>query len=180
MKKKIILIVAALLLIEAIAICFDLFAAPKALPPETKEEILQAYRLQVCRGNLENSEKHYRTMKMVWFDENGGERDAGVFRYFGTYGDCIVLLRYGADKGCVYGPFKRSFPMRGLSRPVYYPMECDIFLYNTDPNYTKYRILFAPLDSLGTVNYLKLGWLTQAQVERLTDDLEYWISKGNY
>ena len=128
------------------------------------------------------AEEYHRLMgnyELVWFDENGGKRDHLVHRYFGTYGDCYVLLRYMKTNmllEAVDGPY----PLLGLTRLVVYPMGCEIYLYNTNRNCKKVEIIHARYYSLYYVQKRGLDWLTDAQLEQLTDDLEAWVAAGNY
>lgn len=151
------------------------------LTAQQKADILDAYKIEFCGGEeFDPNSEYYRKMPLVWFDENGGKRDEDVFRYFGTYGDCIVMLRYGDNKDAISQPVKLPFPLYGLSRSIDFPMECDIILYNTNPNHPTHSDLATPLTNLFTLEHLKLSWLTDAQLEQLTNDLENWIKKGNY
>ncbi|MBQ7331410.1 MAG: hypothetical protein IJW94_06430 [Oscillospiraceae bacterium] len=180
-NKKIIRILTALSLILVTVVCFALFGQPKVLSPERKAEILEAYKLEWCLGDLYMDGYMYRVSPLVWFDENGGKRDPYVFRYFGTYGDCIVLLRYGDNQTSLWTPVDVPYQMRGLTRPVYFPMECDVYLYNTNPNYPVYSHCLAPLTELYYVQEIMgVSWLSEAQLKRLTNDLEFWLWLGNY
>ena len=119
-----------------------------------------------------------------WFEENGGKRaPEGVYRYFGRYGDCIVMVRYGDGQNAVdtlQFPLNLPYKMRGLSRPVEYPVEADIYLYHTKPKRGDTVGLQAPITALYYLDMLDLKWLTDAQLEQLTNDLEAWVAEGNY
>lgn len=176
MERKKVILSLSILLIVMIAVGY--FLTRDYMPPLSKgmkAKVLEAYITEMVGG-----EEHYNhTNRLVWFDENGGKRDRYVFRYFGTYGDCIVILRYGSGLTATGGPVKlpKTLP---LARPVQYPVDCSILLYNTNPDYPTDGRLAAPITSLINVIEKKLPWLTDAQFEQLTDDLEAWIAKGNY
>ena len=173
MKRSIILILVMLTLLSvALAGCLSpLTAAQKA---EIKDAFIKEYF----------GEEFYRGEPMVWFDENGGKRDPGVFRYFGTYGDCIVMIRYKAvDKILSGGRDNMPVKLTYLAREVTYPVCCDIHLYNTNPNYPKDSgryTLHAPLAEMSWIMKNDLGWLTDEELEQLTTDLENWLAEGNY
>ena len=116
-----------------------------------------------------------------WFEENGGKRaPEGVYRYFGRYGDCIVMVRYGNGLDAVGRPLNLPGKLFGLSRPVEYPVEADIYLYHTKPKRGDTVGLQAPISSLYGLEILELKWLKDAQLEQLTNDLEAWVAEGNY
>lgn len=145
-----------------------------SLTAQQKEDILKVYKTEVCG----NDETFYQKLPLVWFDENGGERNPGVFRYLGTYGDCAVLLQYGQEAD--------GFTIPNLWRSVKYPMICYIWLYNTNPNYSSYSLPASksypnsPLARLSTLSERGEVWLTNSQLRQLTNDLEDWIAAGNY
>ena len=144
------------------------------LTAQQKEAILKEYKTHYCF----HSEKFYQENPLIWFDENGGERNFGVFRYLGTYGDCVVLLQYGHEAD--------AFTIPHLWRSVKYPMICYLWLYNTNPNYSSYSLPASknypnsPLARLSTLNERREVWLTNSQLRQLTNDLEDWIAAGNY
>lgn len=185
MNKKLI-VFATLIIVAAIATgsflsgCRPSEVDLTSLSLEQKSEILEAYKIEMCGGEFDKDGEFYRRHPLVWFDENGGRRNADVFRYFGTYGDCIVLLRYGDNVTALFEPIKPPCPLYGLSRTVDFPIECEVILYHTNPNYPKHDAIAAPITSLLNLEYLQLQWLTDAQLEQLTDDLEIWVANGNY
>ncbi len=184
MKRRtfVIALLAAVVVIMSGLLIFDRTVGKfMPLTAAQKAAVVEGYKLAIWGGEKYDPDgEFYRKMPLVWFDENGGKRDNRVFRFFGTYGDCIVLLRYGDNQTGLMTPVKLPCPLYGLSRDVYYPMECDIYLYHTKPNYPKHDMLGAPLASLYDLEYHKLKWLTDTQLEQLTNDLECWVAEGNY
>ncbi len=176
-RKKVVILIAVVVLVIAVAVGWYLSAGKTpALSKSMKAKIQEAHITNM--GGEEYYPDGY--LKLVWFDENGGKRDYHVVRYFGTYGDCIVLLEYGNGKSATGQPIGLPTTLAGLTRPVKYPVDCDIILYNTNPNYTSWEYLLAPYTSLYAVQNHKGAWLTDAQLEQLTCDLEAWVAAGNY
>ena len=145
------------------------------LTEEEKEAIEEAHQTEFLGWWLDND-----LYRLVWFEENGGKRNDGVYRYFGRYGDCIVMVRYGNGLDAVGWPLNLPGKLFGLSRPVEYPVEADIYLYHTKPKRGDTVGLQAPISSLYGLEILELKWLTDAQLEQLTNDLEAWVAEGNY
>lgn len=179
MKRNLILILMILMLLPmALAGCNDFL--PRS--PITKAEIEEAYKARF--GGFFVSEDELP----AWYDENGGQRDNNVFRNFGTYGDCLVLLRYYNHSDGFGWPIDPPYMLRFLSRPVEYPVQCDIWLYNTNRNYPrksnnpKYAddTLASPLSPLKELAFYEITWLTDEELEQLTTDLENWLAEGNY
>lgn len=179
-KKSILLIVATLLLLSTV------LAGCKGFLPlsaKRKAEIEEAYKMQY-NGNAN------------WWDKNGYDRIPTLFRYFDTYGDCIVLLRYtNVPIDGLGRPLDPPYILDYLTRPVECPVSvsslghkviCKIWLYNTDPNCPKtssnadYRDLDAPLATMEGLHNRGLTWLTDEELEQLTTDLENWLAEGNY
>ena len=100
MKKSIILVLAVLMLLSVMLTGCNGF---QSLSDERKAEIEKAYKIQFCDKN----EETYQKEPLVWFDENGGAKEPGVVRYFSTYGDCIVMLRY-KDEGTAEKPHAKT------------------------------------------------------------------------
>ena len=124
--------------------------------------------------------ENYESFPLVWFDENGGKRDAGVYRYFGTYGDCVVLLIY-------HFPIEVSaetprYPYRiSSTRTVMLPAGYEIMVFNRDPNCKTNEVYPFPIRiSAIYIAVIKLNWLTDNQAEQIGRDLEDWVAKGNY
>ena len=141
---------------------------PTMLSKATKAQISYEYKRLSGRQQI------------VWFDENGGEREVLVHRYFGTYGDCVVMLVYlGWD--IIGNPMGLPRAIGGLSYPVKVPTVCDVYLYNKNPNCKTIdiplNIRYLPLEMMKRE---ELNWLTDAQLEQLTSDVEAWVAKGNY
>ncbi len=178
MKRNLILILVILMLLSmALAGCQSVQGDFTPLTAEQKANILEAYKIEFC-GNDEN---YYQGKPLIWFDENGGKRDPNVYRYFGSYGDCIVMLRYGDGQNALFEPvtLPKKIP---LSRVVEYPVDVDIVLYNTNPQYPnsgRYK-KYAPISSMQGLELYDITWLTRGQLEQLTTDLENWLAVGNY
>ena len=179
-KRSLILILVMLMLLPmALAGCKGFLP----LSAKRKAEIEEAYKIQY-NGNAN------------WWDENGYDRIPTLFRYFDTYGDCIVLLRYSSTPSDLLGdPIDPPYILDYLTRPVEYPASVcsignrvigEIWLYNTDSNCPKasnnadYRDLDAPLATMEGLHNRGLTWLTDEELEQLTTDLENWLAEGNY
>ncbi len=141
------------------------------LSAKMKEEILQEYKRVL--GDF------YEEYPLVWLDENGGKREPGVTRYFGTYGECFVTITYDVNLDSHGSSRDGPWPVPGLPRRVDYPVNCYISLYNRNPN-CKLGPYHGRFESLTIVIRNDLNWLTDAQLEQLTDDLEAWLAAGNY
>jgi len=116
----------------------------------------------------------------IWYDENGYVEEPGVYRYIGTYGYCYAILVIGDGMGATMDPMPGPFELHGLARPVYYPIDVKVLLYHTKRTF----------DTLwGTTTrgrYLETmkpehrkEWLTDAQLERLTRDIEKLAKEHN-
>jgi hypothetical protein len=172
MKRTLILILMIAIMLPMVFVgCDD----PQTLSKREKAEILEIYNAKFPEGYHD-----YMTYEpLVWFDESGNRRDDGVSRYFGTYGDCIVLIKY---KGV-----EQPITIYHLSRLVEYPVSCEIWLVNKDPNAPlksnnpEYPYdLFSPFCSLYGLATVDIQWLTDEELEQLTTDLENWLAEGNY
>lgn len=180
-KRSIILIIVVLILIPM------MLAGCKGFLPlsgKRKAEIEDAF-MKVAHKEL------------CWWDENGYDRLPGTFRYFDSYGDCIVLLKYINTPCDSFGwPLDPPYALNYLTRPMECPVSVnsvgvevifDILLYNTNPNCPKESNnlncptnLNTPLASLIDLHKRGLTWLTNEELEQLTTDLENWIAEGNY
>ena len=184
-KRSFIYILVTLILLSAVLTgCQSAKGDFTPLTAGQKANILEAYKTEYCSGE----ESAYQQKPLIWFDENGGKRDPGVFRYFGTYGDCIVLLQYGDGQyDYIMMPIEQPITMGYLAYPVQYPVDCEIVLYNKNPNCRlesrnrdyDYDLL-VPICSLSELKLMKINWLTWPQLYQLTTDLENWITDGNY
>ena len=188
-KRHIILIIVVLILIPI------MLAGCKGFLPlsaKRRAEIEEAYKIEFCGGD----EELYQEYSIYWWDEIGYDRIPKAFRYFSTYGDCIVLLRYtNVPIDGLGRPLDPPYILDYLTRPVECPVSvsslghkviCKIWLYNTDPNCPKtssnadYRDLDAPLATMEDLHNRGLTWLTDEELEQLTTDLENWLAEGNY
>ncbi|MBE6926328.1 MAG: hypothetical protein E7461_05725 [Ruminococcaceae bacterium] len=149
------------------------------------------------KAEIEDAHKMLYGRDIAWWDENGYDRIPTVFRYFDTYGDCIVLLRYIPTPSDWLGnPIDPPYMLDYLTRPVECPTAVSptghkvifsIWLYNTDPSWRKVfndaddpHNLDAPLTTMEDLHNRGLTWLTNEELEQLTTDLENWLAVGNY
>ena len=183
MKKCIALILGMLILLCAVLTgCQSAQGDFTPLTAEQKTKIFDTYK-----AGFGDYYEVSGVRPFVWFDENGGKRDSGVLRYFGTYGDCVVLLQYGSGQNFFMEPIELPITMWDLAYPVQYPVDCEIVLYNKNPNCRlesrnrdyDYDLL-VPICSLTELKLMKINWLTWPQLFQLTTDLENWITDGNY
>ncbi len=142
---------------------------PTKLSEATKAQISREYKRLSGRQQL------------VWFDENGGMRETHVHRYFGTYGNCVVMLVYQHNRDSLGNRIELPCAIGGLSYQVKVPTVCDVYLYNKNPNCRTEEILlntrYMPLEMMKNA---KLNWLTDAQIEQITREVEAWVAAGNY
>ena len=140
------------------------------LSPELKEEIKVAYHKRMDPySDLDVQD----IPPLIWYDENGEVEEYMVWRYVGTYGDTVALLLIGNNQDMIFQPLEMPYLLTGLPRDVYYHVEADIFLYNTGA-----RKDFDKLAHLYDLEYYNIKWLSNAQLEQLTKDIEA-ISKAN-
>ncbi len=149
------------------------------------------------KAEIEDAFMKVAHKELCWWDENGYDRIPTLFRYFDTYGDCIVLLRYTSTPSDLLGnPIDPPYILDYLTRPVEYPASVcsignrvigEIWLFNTDPNCPNTsnnadypHDLDAPLATMQNLHNMGLTWLTNEELEQLTTDLENWIAEGNY
>lgn len=188
-KRSLVLILVMLMLLPmALAGCKGFLP----LSAKRRAEIEEAYKIEFCGGD----EELYQEYSIYWWDEIGYDRIPKAFRYFDTYGDCIVLLRYtGTPSDLLGNPIDPPYILDYLTHPVEYPASVcsignrvigEIWLYNTDSNCPKasnnadYRDLDAPLATMEDLHNRGLTWLTDEELEQLTTDLENWLAEGNY
>ncbi len=175
MKKKSIVIVSATILLLSIVLSGCRGFWP--LSRDMKDKVEEAYRIRFGLDQLTDEEYYASGFNMKWFDECG-KRDSTVFRYFGSYGDCIVLLGYSDAN--------ETYTISNLARPVEIPRVYCIYLYNTNPDYPnaplpgKKEGLKSPLALLADMKQRGISWLTDEELEQLTTDLENWVAAGNY
>ena len=158
-RDRIIAIIASVLAI--VIVCLTcIYASTPRLPPWEKDKILNEFNI------VEVSDTP------IWYEDNGYVEEPGVMRYIGTYGDCYAFLIIGFGTGATMEPYEGPVEVRGLSRPVYYPVEAHIGLYHTKRTFRlKGTTLRAWCLSWLTPEY-RQEWLTDAQLERLTRDVE--------
>ena len=172
-KRSIILILVMLMLLPLV------LAGCKGFWPlsrDMKEKVEELYKIPRGMEDLPDEVYYEKGYNIRWFDECG-KRGPDVYRYFGTYGDCIVLLWYSGNKT----PRK----IYNLARVVEFPVECNIFLCNTNPDYPRVtypgsEVWLSPFEVLDSVVDAGVTWLTDEELEQLTTDLENWRAVGNY
>ena len=114
---------------------------------------------------------------LIWYDENGGIEEEGVWRYIGTYGDCYAFLVIGDNQtgmpSDMHMYVELPYLLPGLTSDVYYPIEADIVLYHTQKEFT-YEGFTSHMDPLALI--ISRGdreeWISDKQWERLTKDIE--------
>lgn len=121
--------------------------------------------------------------RIIWYDENGNVEEPGVWRYIGTYGDCYAFLEIQSPIGATFDPIELPYDIQGLSRPVSYPQVASVVLYHTTREFTWNELHSRP-DETGTFADYRTrmlwldfavnreDWLTDAQLEQLTADIE--------
>ena len=151
--------------------------------PTISPSSLARIKAEVVREfiKLAGSEEAYAKHPVVWFDENGGKRDRWVYRYFGIYGDCIILLVYTSkpDAYSIETPWY-TYKITGTCE-VMMPAGYAFHVVNRDPICK--TIEFWPTvricESIGDA-VRDLNWLTERQAEQIARDLEAWFAAGNY
>ncbi len=155
-------------IILAVLLCLSVsFLVIYVVVHSQKESGLSA---QLKADIVSEYEKFYPTASyqpIVWYDENGGVEEEGVWRYVGTYGDCVAMLRI-EDGYVSLSDLPVPLPLRVMSnpRPVHYHCECTVQIYNTKQA-TEDGSKLAPLHVDGVE-----GWLSDEQYAQLADDIE--------
>ena len=120
---------------------------------------------------------------LIWYDENGGVEEDGVWRYIGTYGDCYAFLVIGDNQtgmtSLEHMYVDLPYLLPGLTSDVYYPIEADIVLYHTQKEFT-YKAEYSNWEYTSRMDPLALiisrgnreEWISDKQLERLTKDIE--------
>lgn len=158
-RDRIIAIIASILAIIIVCLIY-IYASIPRLPPWEKERI-----------ELERTGPG-----PIWYDENGYVEEPGVYRYIGTYGYCYAFLVIGDGTGATFDLIEGPFEVHGLSRSVYYPIDATVLLYHTKRTFTSG--IDTPWETTTRIRYLEaMGmdreeWLTDEQLERLTQDIE--------
>ena len=170
MRKNRKLIFAILAILIAVIIWgIDLYASTPRLPQWEKEKVEEAYYAVSPAPPL------------IWYDENGYTEEKFVYRYIGTYDYCHAFLEIGDNTNAIFEEIDLPYPICGLSRTVYYPVEADVVLYHTKKAFTYEEV--SNYEDAGKVEgtyrlcYLaslknRREWLTDAQLERLTQNIE--------
>ncbi len=143
-----------------------IYSTNPSLPQWEKEKVEEQYA-------------RLREWPLVWYDENGCIESEYVHRYIGTYGDCYAILEIGDnhDDG-TYMELEMPYPIYGLSKTVYYPVEADVMLYHTkrtfeNGNAKPIRFMF--------LKYIRNReeWISDEMLEQLTRDLEIIAKEHN-
>ena len=160
-------IIASVLAFAIVVLSF-IYASIPRLPPWEKEKVEQA-------------KKGY---PITWYDENGYVEEFGVWRYIGTYGDCYAFLVIGDGLGATFEPLPGPFELYGLSRSVYYPVDAEVVVYHTKRTFTygvgtdyEHTTPLRILERIGPE--IRKEWLTDAQLEQLTRDIEKIAAEHN-
>ena len=170
---KWILSILALLLVGLLIWFIFFYRSTPHLSDQEKDKIEEVYNNTWFLGS-----EYVKTRPIVWYDENGGIEEDGVWRYVGTYGDCYAFLKIGDNFSdmTVYPPYTmpNPFPLDGLSHEVYYHTEANVVLYHTKKDFT---ILVGDREYSGRLKDLREidnreEWITDEQLERLTRDVE--------
>ena len=175
--KWLIGIVALLLVVLLVwALINFYYFSTKRLPPWEKKNIEQVYFDQWCMSD----DKLYNQHPIIWFDENDGVEAENVWRYIGKYGDCYAFLVIEDNIDGFGSPWEGPYPIEGLSREVIYPTnEACIMLYHTQKEFTYEQMWQFEFESDAKFKMYLLSeiknreeWLTDAQFEQLTCDVE--------
>lgn len=120
---------------------------------------------------------------LIWYDENGGVEEDGVWRYIGTYGDCYAFLKIGDNltdmPSLEHMYLDLPYLIPGLTSDVYYPIEADVVLYHTQKEFT-YKAEYSDWEYTSRMELLteinsrdnREEWITDEQLEQLTNDIE--------
>ena len=140
------------------------------LSAEQKEEIKVAYhKMYYPDSDLDVQD----IPPLIWYDENGEVEEYMVWRYVGTYGDCVVCLRIGNNQDAIFRPLEMPYLMYDLPRDVYYHVEATVWVYNPQGHEE-----FGKLLTVSDLELYGIKWLSDAQLEQLTKDIEA-ISKAH-
>ena len=135
------------------------------LSAELKEKIKVAYHRRMHPWDSDRNAQDIPPLN--WYDENGQVEEYTVWRYVGTYGDCVALLHIDDNKNGIYQPLEMPYLLDGLPRDVYYPNEAFVYLYNTGV-----KNEFGKLADLIELEEYNVKWLSIFQMEQLTRDIE--------
>ncbi len=107
---------------------------------------------------------------LEWYDENGCIESDGVYRYVGTYGDIYAFLEIGDNIKPSGDKEDLPYPVRGLSRTVYYPVEAIVRLYHTKGALK--NVYGEPtIEYITNIRYRE-DYLSDEMLEDLTQDIE--------
>ncbi len=171
---KWILTVVAILLVGLLIWFIFFYNHIPRLSKKEKEKVEEAYFIV-----LGSDEERYVRNAIIWYDENGNVEENKVWRYVGKYGDCYAFLMIGDNKNSYMEEVDIPYPIRGLSRFVYYPTEVSVMLYHTKRGFTLKEIeefdgVSENLYQVWRLEYMRNReeWITDEQLEQLTQDVE--------
>lgn len=176
--REIVFVILAVLIAVVIILSIGFYAPTPILPRWEKEKIEEVYYGMWERRSLP-------APPLVWYDKNGYVEEENVYRYIGTYGYCYAFLVTGDNINEIFEKVNIPYPIYGLSHMVYYPAEVDIVLYHTQKEFTYEEVYnFKGVEGTYRLCYLasienREEWLTDAQLERLTRDVEK-IAKAHH
>lgn len=176
MKKYLIPIIAILLAVIVGVLVWLIFFnnTVPSFTQKVKDTIKQVY----LEEWLDSNENLYQVRPIIWYDENGNVEDNHVWRYIGTYGECYAFLKIGDNiNNGINWEVEIPYPVAGLSRKVYYPIEAEVVLYHSKRTFTEREVFGGGSDERCSLWYLwqidnRENWLTDAQLEQLTADIE--------
>ena len=171
-RRKLIFVILAFLLVGLLIWLVWFHNSVPRLSRKDKELVRTEYFNRYCGGKMEA----YREQPLIWYDENGHIEKEHVWRYVGTYGDCHAFLQIGDNKWDGL-PTQHPYPLLGLSRNVFYPNEALVHLYHTKREFNSDE---APWIVDGATIRIELiyviknreKWITDEQLEQLTQDIE--------
>ena len=142
-----------------------------------KEKVEREYYEVLWSGAKEYAHKHN---PLIWYEDNGYVEEEHVWRYIGKYGDCYAFLVIEDNIDGFGSPWEGPYPIEGLSREVIYPTnEACIMLYHTQKEFTYEQMWQFEFESDAKFKMYLLSeiknreeWLTDAQFEQLTQDVE--------
>lgn len=158
-----------------ILVASSIYDSVPRLSRMTKDKIKEDYFVYECGSN----ERIYKMAPIIWYEENNYTEEENVWRYIGTYGDCYAFLVIGSGIGATMDPLELPVKLQGLSRTVYYPNDAHVMLYHTKRLFTYQEAIYPNSSYEKTIKMASLDeienreeWLTDAQLEQLTRDIE--------
>lgn len=172
--RKPIFVILTLLLVSLLLWGIIYYNSVPRLSKTEKEKVKIEYYNRYCAGEMGK----YLANPITWYDENGNKEENNVWRYVGTYGDCYAFLVIGDNEDPLSAdPFQLPYPLIGLSRNVYYPNEALVYLYHTKREFNSNEanwIIDGATIRMELIYMIdnREEWLTDEQLEQLTQDIE--------